>query len=258
MQSTKIDSALKSAKRTGKKQFAVLIDPDKVNLKTIRQLTDLAVRSQVDYFFIGGSLVVNNSTDSCIEAIQKYCDIPTVLFPGHPVQLSFQADAILFLSLISGRNPDLLIGQHVIAAPLLKKSSLEVLPTGYILIDGGAPTSVTYMSNTTPIPYNKPGIAVCTALAGEMLGLQLIYMDAGSGASRPIAPSMIREVSKSLSIPLIVGGGIRCGEDAYKAVAAGAEVIVVGNAIEKDPILLQEISKAIHSYGTSDVLPYVS
>ena len=258
MQSTKIDNALKSAKKNGKKQFAVLIDPDKVNLKSIRQLTDLAMEAEVDYFFIGGSLVINNSTDSCISAIKQFCDIPTVLFPGHPVQLSFQADAILFLSLISGRNPDLLIGQHVIAAPLLKKSNLEVVPTGYMLIDGGAPTSVTYMSNTTPIPCNKPDIAVCTALAGEMLGLQLIYMDAGSGANLPIDPTMIHAVSQALTIPLVVGGGIKCGERAYEAVAAGAEVVVVGNAIEKDPILLKEISKAIHSYGTSGVLPHVS
>ena len=257
MHSTNINHAFGTAKKTGKKQFAVLIDPDKVNSKVTKQLAVLATEAEVDYFFIGGSLVVNNSTDACIQVLKEYADIPTVLFPGHPVQLSFQADAILFLALISGRNPDLLIGQHVIAAPLLKKSDLEVIPTGYMLIDGGAPTSVSYMSNTTPIPNNKPDIAVCTALAGEMLGQQLIYMDAGSGASLAISEEMIKAVSEAISIPLVVGGGIRCGESAYEAVAAGADIVVVGNAIEKKPTLLKEISAAIHSYGTSRVMPHV-
>ena len=257
MHSTNINLAFDSAKKTGRKQFAVLIDPDKVNSRITQQIAELAADAGVDYFFIGGSLVVNNSMDDCIEVLQKYSNIPTVLFPGHPVQLSYQADAILFLSLISGRNPDLLIGQHVIAAPLLKKSDLEVIPTGYMLIDGGAPTSVSYMSNTTPIPGNKPDIAVCTALAGEMLGQRLIYMDAGSGASRAISEEMIKAVSEAISIPLVIGGGIRCGQSAYEAVAAGADIVVVGNAIEKEPVLLKEISEAIHSYGTSRVMPHV-
>lgn len=257
MHSKKIYQSFKSAKLANKKLFAVLVDPDKVDETSLKQLTKLAVKAKVDFFFIGGSLLVNNTLDACISNIKKWCDIPTILFPGHSVQLNFSADAILFLSLISGRNPDLLIGQHVIAAPLLKQSNLQVLPTGYMLIDGGLPTSVTYMSNTTPIPANKPDIAVCTALAGEMLGLQLIYMDAGSGAPKTISKEMIKKVSDSISIPLIIGGGIRSGEDAYEAVASGADVIVVGNAIEKDLQVLEDIANAIHIYGNSKVMPHV-
>ncbi|MCB0640301.1 MAG: geranylgeranylglyceryl/heptaprenylglyceryl phosphate synthase, partial [Phaeodactylibacter sp.] len=153
------------ARQSGKKQFVVLIDPDKLRLGNMEKVLELAVEAQVDAFFIGGSLIVNNMLDQCLESIRDYCDIPMVLFPGNSFQLSYRADGILFLSLISGRNPDLLIGNHVISAPYIKLSPLEVLPTGYMLIDGGTATTVTYMSNTMPIPANKEDIAVCTAVA---------------------------------------------------------------------------------------------
>jgi putative glycerol-1-phosphate prenyltransferase len=159
------------------------------------------------------------------------------------------ADAILFLSLISGRNPDFLIGQHVISAPILKKSSLEILPTGYILVDSGKQTTVSYMSNTTPIPHDKPEIAACTAMAGEMLGLKLMYLDAGSGAQRAISPKMISIVRKSVDVPLIVGGGIRSANEAYEAMLAGADTIVIGNGIEKNPALLAEVSEKIDDFN---------
>lgn len=253
MQSTNILHQLNSAKRSGKKLFAVLIDPDKIRPHNIDRLIDLATEAGVDFFFIGGSLMVNNTIEKCIETIKDHCNIPTVLFPGHSVQLSFQADGILFLSLISGRNPDLLIGQHVIVAPLLKNSNLQIIPTGYILIDGGQATSVTYMSNTTPIPSNKDDIAVCTALAGEMLGLKVIYMDAGSGAQVPISSNMIRSVSRALSVPVIVGGGIKSPEEAFTAIDAGADLIVIGNAIEKDQTIIKEIANTIHNYDISAV-----
>ena len=253
MTSTNIQQGLENAKSAGKKQFAVLIDPDKANADNMNRLIALATHANVDYFLIGGSLIVNNTIDRCIEAIKANCNIPTLLFPGHSVQLSFEADGILFLSLISGRNPDLLIGQHVIVAPLLKNSNLQILPTGYMLVDGGRPTSVTYMSHTTPIPADKKEIAVCTALAGEMLGLKLIYMDAGSGAEQPVSTAMIKAVSESIKIPLVVGGGIRTAEAAFNAVDAGADLIVVGNAIEHDPLLLKDISAAIHAYGTTSL-----
>jgi putative glycerol-1-phosphate prenyltransferase len=168
-----------------------------------------------------------------------------VLFPGDNLQINSHADAILFLSLISGRNPDLLIGKHVISAPILKDSGIEVVSTGYMLIDGGTPTSVSYMSNTTPIPANKRDIAVCTAMAGEMLGLKLIFMDAGSGALNPVGENMISAVKKSIDIPLIVGGGIRSAEKAKAAFEAGADVVVVGNAIESNKDLIREIAQII-------------
>lgn len=234
-------------KRNGKKSFAVLIDPDKVNAGSIQELVKLSMDAQVDYFFVGGSLVISTHLDECIQQIKAACNIPVILFPGSPSQISKYADALLYLSLISGRNPELLIGQHVISAPFVKKSGLEIMPTGYMVIDGGAPTTVSYISNATPIPADKSEIAMCTAMAGEMLGMRLIYMDAGSGAKRPITEQMIENVSKHIEVPLIVGGGIVEPEKAYLNCKAGADIIVVGNAIEKDSSLIKEISAAIHS-----------
>jgi len=234
-------------KKSGKKSFAVLIDPDKVDNEKIDQLLTLATEAKVDYFFVGGSLVISSHLDECIQQIKADSNIPVLLFPGSPSQVSKYADALLYLSLISGRNPELLIGQHVISAPFVKKSGLEIMPTGYMVIDGGAPTTVSYISNATPIPADKNEIAMCTAMAGEMLGMKLIYMDAGSGAKRPITETMIEKVARSIEIPLIIGGGITEPEKAYRNCKAGADVIVVGNAIEKDPSLIKEISNAVHS-----------
>ncbi|HEX5667695.1 MAG TPA: geranylgeranylglyceryl/heptaprenylglyceryl phosphate synthase [Chitinophagaceae bacterium] len=234
-------------KRTGKKAFAVLVDPDKVNAEQIADLCALANEAAVDYLFVGGSLVVTNHLDEVVQNIKKETDIPVVLFPGSPNQLTPFADALLYLSLISGRNPELLIGQHVISAPIVKQSGLEIMSTGYMVIDGGAPTTVSYISNAAPIPHDKKEIAVCTAMAGEMLGMKLIYMDAGSGARRPISEGMIAAVASHISIPLIVGGGITDPEKAYLNCRAGADIIVVGNAIEKDISLLKEMSSAVHS-----------
>ncbi len=236
------------AKANQQKKFAVLIDPDKLKLRDIDRIVTLSKDANVDYFFIGGSLIVNNMLDELLSQVKKQCDIPLVLFPGNSFQLSYRADAILFLSLISGRNPDLLIGKHVITAPYLKVSPLEVISTGYMLVDGGTQTTVSYMSDTNPIPSNKADIAMCTAMAGEMLGLKLMYMDAGSGAKTPISKEMIEAVSGTLNVPLIVGGGIRTPEKARENVEAGADLIVVGNAIEKDPALITDMSIAIHSY----------
>lgn len=232
----------KAAKR---KAFAVLVDPDKVNTDQLTELCALANEAAVDYLFVGGSLVVTNHLDTVVQQIKKETDIPVILFPGSPNQLSPFADALLYLSLISGRNPELLIGQHVISAPMVKQSGLEIMSTGYMVIDGGAPTTVSYISNAAPVPHDKKEIAVCTAMAGEMLGMKLIYMDAGSGAKRPISEGMIAAVASHIAIPLIVGGGITDPEKAYLNCKAGADVIVVGNAIEKDISLLKEMSAAI-------------
>ena len=242
---------LTRAKQQGKKKLAILIDPDKIRLGKLDQIIDLSVRCRADYFFIGGSLLVNSQLDHCLQLIRQRCQIPLILFPGSSYQVSNKADAILFLSLVSGRNPDLLIGQHVIAAPYLKLSTLEVLPTGYMLIDGGVGTTVQYMSNTSPIPSNKTDIAVCTAMAAEMLGLKMIFMDAGSGALRPINAEMIAAVRGAVSIPLIVGGGIRSAEKVKENLEAGADVIVMGNAFEHDPSLMIDISATIHSHNVT-------
>ncbi len=243
----KLYSQLLDQKKAGKKSFAVLIDPDKVDNAAIEQLVGLATDAKVDYFFVGGSLVISNHLDDCIRQIKTSCNIPVVLFPGSPSQISRYADALLYLSLISGRNPELLIGQHVVSAPLVKKSGLEIIPTGYMVIDGGAPTTVSYISNAAPIPADKTDIAMCTAMAGEMLGMKLIYMDAGSGAKRPITELMIEKVAQNIEVPLILGGGITHPEKAYLNCKAGADIIVVGNAIEKDASLIKEISDAVHS-----------
>ena len=244
----KLLSDLYERKENGQKSFAVLIDPDKVNLDNLTNLLDLCIEYHADYIFVGGSLITNYVMGDVIAKIKSYTNIPVVLFPGNSLHIDNQADAILLLSLISGRNPDFLIGQHVISAPVLRKSGLEILPTGYILIDSGRQTTVSYISNTTPIPHDKPGIAACTAMAGEMLGLKLTYLDAGSGAMNPVSPEMIAAVRQSVDTPIIVGGGINSIKKAKNALSAGADVIVVGNGIEENIDLLKEIAFAVSSY----------
>ena len=219
-------------------------------------LSDLLISTSnfsVDFFLVGGSLVSDYVHKEVIDAIRRHCQIPIILFPGNPLHIEPSADAILFLSLISGRNPEFLIGQHVIAAPLLKKSGLEILPTGYMLVDSGTQTTVSYISGTMPLPHDKPGVAACTAMAGEMLGLKLIYLDAGSGARWPVSPAMIAAVRSVVDVPIIVGGGINSGEKAYEALKAGADMIVVGNGIEQNPDLLPQLSAVIRDFNQSVV-----
>ena len=230
-----------------RKKLAVLIDPDKPTDAQILSIVEKAKAADVDFFFVGGSLLVTDSLERCIKLIKEHSNIPVLIFPGNSLQISKYCDGFLLLSLISGRNPEMLIGRHVIAAPYLKLYGNEIIPTGYMLIDSGKATSVTYMSDTTPIPHDKDDIAMCTALAGEMLGLKLIYLEAGSGALMPVSTSMISKVSQMINIPLIVGGGIKTPEMAAEAVKAGADVIVIGTAFEKEPEMLQQFAKAIHS-----------
>jgi phosphoglycerol geranylgeranyltransferase len=247
-----IYSALLLKKRTRHKSFALLIDPDKVDPQKTDILIELATSARVDYLFVGGSLVVSDQLDQVVQQIKAQCKIPVILFPGTPSQVSPFADALLYLSLISGRNPELLIGQHVISAPSVRKSGLEIISTGYMVIDGGAPTTVSYISNALPIPADKNEIALCTAMAGEMLGMKMIYMDAGSGARRPISTEMIERVAGSIEIPLLIGGGIQDPEKVYLNAKAGADLIVVGNAIEKDPSLLSDMAAALHSVSVPE------
>lgn len=244
---------LRDRHKEGKKSIAVLIDPDKVEEPSqLLQLINLASENCVDYFFVGGSLITTTNLAEVVKKIKDNVNIPVVLFPGNSMQIEPTADALLFLSLISGRNPELLIGQHVISAPIIRNTKLEVIPTGYMLINSGRITSVAYISNTTPIPDDKYSLAACTAMAGEMLGLQSIYMDAGSGAEKEISVKMIATVRKSISVPLIIGGGINTSQKAFNALEAGADMIVIGNALEKKPELLIEISEKVYEWNQSN------
>ncbi len=233
-------------KSQNKKSFAVLIDPDSTNEATLFETIQLCNAAAVDFIFVGGSLITNGYFAQCIDTIKAHSNIQCIIFPGNHMQVHPQADALLLLSLISGRNADLLIGNHVQSSFLLKQSQLELIPTGYMLIDGGRSTSVSYMSNTQPIPSDKNTIASSTALAGVMLGLKLIYLDAGSGALHPVPVPLISAVRDAVGVPLIVGGGIKDSAMAVSACAAGADLIVIGNALEKDPSLISIIAKAVH------------
>lgn len=230
------------AKKEGNKLFSLLIDPDDTSGKGVESTAIAAAKAGVDLLFVGGSLLVNDRLFDTVQIIKANCDIPVVLFPGDNMQVVPNADAILLLSVISGRNAEMLIGKHVVAAPKLKNSGLEIIPTGYMLIDSGKPTTASYMSNTNPIPHDKDDIAACTAMAGEMLGLKTIFMDGGSGAQNAVSTSMIKRVSDHVDVPIIVGGGLKTPEMAKERFEAGATVVVVGNAIEKDGSLLAEMA----------------
>lgn len=236
-----------SARKAKQAQIAVLIDPDEYRPGYLAHIVEQAHIGKVDYFFVGGSLVMGNEIHDCIHELKGLTNIPVVVFPGSPNQINEEADALFFLSLISGRNADLLIGRHVESAPVLAGMDLEVLPTGYILVDGGRPTTVSYISNSSPIPNDKPRIAQATALAGQMLGLQLMYLDSGSGAQHHVSLEIIKSVSSTVKVPVIVGGGIRTVEQARAVCEAGANVIVVGNAFEKDPELIIDMAQAVHN-----------
>lgn len=228
---------------TNKKSFSVLIDPDKTDVNHLKSLlSTINGIKEISSIFVGGSLVTDGSTQSLITEIKRISTKPVILFPGNINQIC-KADAILFLSLISGRNPEYLIGQHVVGAPIIKQLGMESISTGYLLV--GDPSSTSYVSNTIPMPANKPDLVSATAVAGEMLGNTLIYIDAGSGASVPITVDVIKSVASSIEIPLIVGGGIRSYENAKNALESGANCLVIGNAAESDSNILFEIASAV-------------
>ena len=226
----------------GKKQLSILIDPDKSSIEQVKKIADLSDEAGIDFFFIGGSLITSDNMDICIGVLKKSTTIPVVIFPGNTMQINSKADAILFLSLISGRNAEMLIGKHVISASYIRNTKLEAIPTGYMLIESGKPTAASYMSNSLPIPHDKDDIAMCTAMAGEMLGLKMIYMDAGSGAENHVSLTMIEKVRENISVPLIVGGGINSAEKAISIYNAGADMIVVGNAVEYNQSLIRQLA----------------
>jgi len=222
-----------------KKSIALLLDPDKAKGESLQHILKKANETSTDYIFAGGSLTFN-SIDNLINDIKELSSIPVILFPGNLLQLTLNADIILLLSLISGRNSELLIGNHVIAAPYLKNAKEKLVSVGYILISCGNKTTVEYISQTDSIPSDKPEIAVATAMAGEMLGLKMIYLEAGSGASNPVPLSLIKTVRQNITIPLAVGGGIKNEQEIEGIFNAGADLIVLGNGCEKNPELLSE------------------
>jgi len=230
-------------------KFVVLIDPDRIKKSSISSFIKRCEQGGVDAFFIGGSLMLNSDFNEIISLIKLETSIPLIIFPGDPSQISKNADAILFLSLVSGRNPEYLIGNQVMSAPKLKKIQLETISTAYILIESGKPTSVEFVSNTKPIPRDKIDIAVAHAMASEILGFKLLYLEAGSGAKKTVPNKMITQISKCVSIPIIVGGGISTPKIANEKSQAGAKIIVIGNYFENDSNmnLLKEFSDAIHN-----------
>ncbi len=223
--------------------FCWLVDPDKFDSETlVAQLQYIQAHGGVDGILVGGSLMMANQLDACLATLKSHTRLPVILFPGSSHQINDRADGLLLLSLISGRNPDLLIGRHVEMAPTLKQSRLAILATGYMLVDTGSTTTAAYMSNTQPIPNHKTDIAISTAMAGEMLGLKQLYLDGGSGASRPLSDEMVAGIRNYTHLPLIVGGGLRTPSQVRQMTKAGADVVVVGNAIEDNPELLPELA----------------
>jgi putative glycerol-1-phosphate prenyltransferase len=238
---------LERAKSSGRKLLGVLIDPDLGgHAEQLERTVQNACMAKADLLLVGGSLMTTDLFDGVVARVKQLSDRPVLLFPGSATQVSGHADAMLFLSLISGRNAELLIGQHVVAAPAIRALGLETVPTGYLLVDGGRPTTASYISQTHPIPHDKPGIAAATALAGVLLGLRCIYLDTGSGALRSVDAAMVEAVRKAVDVPLIVGGGIRTREQARTLCEAGADMLVVGTAFEEDPELIFAMSEAVH------------
>ena len=227
--------------------FIVLIDPDKKNDKNIDQLVEKAHQNGVDAIFVGGSIMMDGLYHKRVERIKSISEIPVILFPGGVNQINKHYDAMLFMSLLSGRNSHYLIGEQVIAAPIVKDYGIETIPTGYLLIDGGSPTSVEVVSGTKPLPSNRPDIIVSHALAAQFLGMELIYLEAGSGALNEVPGDVVKKVADEINIGLIVGGGIRTPEDANSIVNSGASFVVIGSAIEKSAELMEEFSSSIHS-----------
>ncbi len=228
--------------------YLVLIDPDDISGERLINFIRHCEKSGVDGFLVGGSLMMTNNLDDVLETISSVSSLPTILFPGSVSQISSKADAILFISLVSGRNAEHLIGTHVIAAPIVKKSGIEPISTGYMLVESGSKTTAEYMSGSSPIPRNKPEIATATALAAEYLGMNFVYLEGGSGAEKSVPNEMVKMVSSALSIPVIVGGGIRDSKTAREKVDNGASIVITGNFFEDDNNwhLVKEFADAIH------------
>ncbi|MDP2885016.1 MAG: geranylgeranylglyceryl/heptaprenylglyceryl phosphate synthase [Ignavibacteria bacterium] len=245
---TTYDRLLKVRQERGAGYF-VLLDPDKNDLGSLPSFIREATLAGADGFLVGGSLMLTNDFEDHLRTVKQNTSVPVIIFPGSIMQVSPLADAILFLILISGRNPDYLIGNQVIAAPIIRRSGLEALSTGYMLIEAGNTTSAEFMSNTKPIPRDKPDIALAHALAAELIGMKLVYLDAGSGARESVSDDMLRTIAQRCSLPIIVGGGIRTPEDARKKVEAGASFVVTGTITELNNhrSFIREFAEAVHT-----------
>jgi len=243
----KKENTMKSGLLPVKKSVGLLLDPDKAAGIYLDRVIEIATSQKVDYILIGGSITFR-SIDKLITYVKEKCSIPVVLFPGNLLQLNTKVDGIYFISLISGRNPELLIGNHVLAAPFLKDIREKVIPVGYILINCGSITSVEYLSQTEAIPSDKGDIIIATALAGEMLGMKMIYLEGGSGAKMPVPEKVIKAVRENISVPLAVGGGLKNADHIYNAYNAGADLVILGNGCEKKPVLLAEACKIRDSF----------
>lgn len=241
------DSLLKTKEQKGAGYF-VLIDPDKQEINEAIELAHKCVKADVDALLVGGSLLFGPVFEDLIKSIKAECDIPVIIFPGSTRQISQYADAILFLSLISSRNPNNIIGDQVIAAPVLKAMELEPISTAYLFIESGNVTSAQYLSDTRPFPREKPDITMAHALAAEYLGMKMVYLEAGSGAKQSVPESLIEALANYISIPMIVGGGIRTPDEARSKVESGASFVVTGNVLERnhDLGLLRAFSNAVH------------
>lgn len=237
---TTIYNQILKSKLSNQKLLAILLDPDKINFDVLDSSIQKINQSPATHIFIGGSQVDNNIIEELISRIKQNCVLPIVLFPGNPSQISNKADAILFLTLLSGRNPDFLIEHQVNAVPILKKTQLEIISTGYILIESGSLTAVERVSQTKPLSQNNPNYILHTAQAGEMLGNKCIYLEAGSGAKNAVSEEIIKLVSQNIQIPLIVGGGIVDLDGIQKAYNAGADLVVIGTAFEKDSAFFEK------------------
>lgn len=227
--------------------LAVLVDPDKVSPNSEDALADHIAASKADLVFVGGSLIFSD-IDGLVERLKARISKPVILFPGLSSHFTPKVDAVLFLSLLSGRNPDFLIGNQVHAAIPILRSGVEVIPTAYILIDGGSTTSVEYMSNTKPIPSNKPDITLATAAAAQLLGFKMLYLEAGSGAQHHVPSKTIRTLKQQLSLPMIVGGGIRTEKALREVLDAGADIVVVGTAFEEDASLMDRFCEIVSQH----------
>lgn len=236
-----------SRKAHAVKSVAVLVDPDDVDFDSLPTFVTACEDSGVHYFFVGGSLISSGNLTATVRLLKSLTDLPVILFPGNHAHLTEHADAVLLLSLVSGRNPDFLIGQHVLAAPALKRADVQVLSTAYLLIDGGAETTVSYISNTKPIPNDKPDIAAATVMAAELIGMRLAYLDAGSGAKNPVSPKVIQSVANAVDMPIIVGGGLRSIEAIEVAFRQGADVVVIGNALEENPDFAYKLAVLVNT-----------
>ncbi len=237
----KLLQSIIESKKQGKKSLALLLDPDKLAIDQLQTTVDQIHKKKVDFLFVGGSTVNLGVTDVFVKELKKLTDIPTLLFPGDFTQLTNKIDAVLFLSLFSGRNPEYLIDQHIKSAEFIKKNNTEIIPTAYLLLDGGTVTATQKVSNTTPISQENTSLILNTAIASEYMGKQLIYLEAGSGAINPVKASTIKMVSEQLSIPIIVGGGIRSNQQMLEAYNNGADIVVVGTAFEENNELLNEL-----------------